>query len=191
LLSVPVLTLLTGVVFPLALAVPARVLFPHQSDGSLVVRDQVVVGSRLIGQADARPGDFHPRPSAAGAGYDATASGGTNLGPSNPRLREDVRKLAEAYRRHNGLPASTPIPIEAVTRSGSGLDPHISPSDAAIQITRVARVRNLSEEAVRRLVAAHVEGPQLGFLGSPRVSVLELNLALDEMTAAAAPSPVR
>ena len=191
LLSVPLLTLLTGIVFPLALAAPARLLFPHQSDGSLLVRDQVVVGSRLIGQADARPGDFHPRPSAAGDGHDATASGGTNLGPSNPRFREDVRKLAEAYRQSNEMPARAPVPIEAVTRSGSGLDPHISPSDAALQVARVARVRNLSEETVRRIVAAHTAGPQLGFLGSPRVSVLDVNLALDEMTAASPPAPGR
>jgi K+-transporting ATPase ATPase C chain len=127
LLSVPLLTLLTGVVFPLALAIPARLMFPHQSDGSLVVRDQVVLGSALIGQANARPGDFHPRPSAAGSGYDATASGGTNLGPTNLRLREDVRTLAEAYRRQNGLAPHAPVPNDAVTRSGSGLDPHISP----------------------------------------------------------------
>ena len=191
LLSVPVLTLLTGVVFPLILATPARLLFPHQADGSLIVRDQVVVGSRLIGQADARPGDFHPRPSAAGDGYDATASGGTNLGPANHRLREDVRKLAEAYRQSNEMPGHAPIPIDAVTRSGSGLDPHISPSNAALQITRIARVRNLSEETVRRIVAAHTEGRQFGVLGSPRVSVLELNLALDQMTASSAPNPGR
>ena len=118
LLSVPVLTLLTGVVFPLALAAPARLLFPQQSAGSLVVRDRVVVGSRLIGQADARPGDFHPRRSAAVSGYDAIASGGTNLGPINPRLREDVRTLAEDYRPLNGHPASALVGAEAIHRPG-------------------------------------------------------------------------
>ncbi|MDR3634926.1 MAG: potassium-transporting ATPase subunit KdpC [Isosphaeraceae bacterium] len=191
LLSIPVLTVLTGVIFPLALAVPARLLFRHQSNGSLLVRDRVVIGSRLIGQADARPGDFHPRPSAAGAGYDATASGGTNLGPASLRLREDVRKLADDYRRENGLSASAPVPVDAVTRSGSGLDPHISPSNAALQVARVARERSLSEDAVRRLVTEHTAGPQFGFLGSPRVSVLELNLALDKMKIFAAPTSER
>ncbi len=187
LLSVPLLTLLTGVVFPIALAAPARLLFPHQSEGSLVVRDQFVVGSRLIGQADARPGDFHPRSSAAGSGYDATASGGTNLGPLNPRLHRDVRALADNYRRLNGLTASALVPIDAVTRSGSGLDPHISPSNAVLQLARVARMRHLNEQTVRRLVAEHTAGPQFGWLGSSRVSVLELNLALDKMTVSAAP----
>jgi K+-transporting ATPase ATPase C chain len=187
LFSVPLLTLLTGVVYPLALAGPARLLFPRQCAGSLVVRDHVVVGSRLIAQSETRPGAFHPRPSAAGAGYDATASGGTNLGPSNPKLLQDVRQLAEDYRRQNGLPAGGPVPVDAVTRSGSGLDPHISPVNAALQVPRVARERCLSEEAVRRLVAEHTAGPQLGFLGAPQVSVLELNLALDKVTATPAP----
>jgi potassium-transporting ATPase KdpC subunit len=199
LLSVPLLSLLTGLVFPIALAVPARLLFPSQSKGSLIVRDDIVVGSRLIGQISTRPGDFHPRPSAAGGGYDATASGGTNLGPANSKLRDGapddsatpkvdesfsgVRQLAEEFRRRNGLPGSTPLPIDAVTRSGSGLDPHISPSNAALQVARVARERNLSEKTVRQLVDEHTYGRQLGFLGSPRVSVLELNFALDRATA--------
>ena len=207
LLSVPLLAFLTGIAFPLALAVPARLLFPRQAAGSLVIRDQVVVGSRLIGQDNARPGCFHPRPSAAGGGYDATASGGTNLGPMNPRLREGaeddpatssidesfagVRQLAQDYRRRNGLPAGTAIPIDAVTRSGSGLDPHISPANAALQIARVARERKLDEETVRRLVDEHTRGRQLGFLGAPRVAVLELNLALDRATDPSTPSSTR
>jgi K+-transporting ATPase ATPase C chain len=207
LISVPLLALLTGIAFPLALAVPARVLFPRQADGSLIVRDRVVVGSRLIGQNNTAPAYFHPRPSAAGSGYDATASGGTNLGPANPRLRDGarddpstpeidesfagVRQLAEDYRRRNGLAAGTPIPIDAVTRSGSGLDPHISPANAAFQVARVARRRGLSEETVRRLVAEHTHGRSLGILGAPWVAVLELNLALDGATTLSDPAPIR
>ena len=128
------------------------------------------------------------RPIAAGSGYDGTASGGTNVGPNNPKLRNGagdfagIRQLAEEYRQRNGLAPDAPIPIDAVTRSGSGLDPHITPANAALQIVRVARARGLSEETVRRVVANHTEGPQLGFLGKPRVSVLELNLALDQVS---------
>ena len=199
LLSVPLLTLLTGVVFPLALAALARPLFPRQAGGSLIVRDRVV-GSELIGQDFTGPGYFHPRPSAAGRGYDAAASGGTNLGPANPKLRDGtrddpatpgvdesfagVRELAEGYRTRNGLAPDAAVPVDAVTRSGSGLDPHISPDNAALQVPRVARARRLSEEAVRRLVAEHTRGRQFGILGEPRVAVLPLNLALDR----AAPS---
>jgi K+-transporting ATPase ATPase C chain len=190
-----VLTLLTGVLFPLALALLVRPLFPRQAGGSLIVRGRVV-GSVLIGQAFTGPGYFHPRPSAAGRGYEGTASGGTNLGPAHPRLRDGssddpatpdadesfagVRELAEAYRARNGLPLDTPIPVDAVTRSGSGLDPHISPENADLQAPRVARSRHMSEEEVRRLVRNHTEGRQLGILGQPRVDVLGLNLELDE-----------
>ncbi|HKI32873.1 MAG TPA: potassium-transporting ATPase subunit KdpC [Gemmataceae bacterium] len=179
LLGVPLLTLLTGAVFPLVLAAFARPLFPDRADGSLIVRDGVVVGSELIAQNFSRPGYFHPRPSSAGDGYDAAASNGSNLGPANPKLREAVRDLAEAYRHTNGLPPDAAVPIDAVTRSGSGLDPHISPANAALQTARVARERRLAEEDVRRLVAEHTLGPQLGFLGAPHVNVLALNLALD------------
>ena len=198
LLSVPLLSIVTGLVFPIALAVPARLLFPGQSRGSLIVRDGEVVGSRLIGQSGKGPGDFHSRPSAAGGGYDALASGGTNLGPANPKLRDGasddpatptldesfagVRQLATEFRLENGLPTTFPVPIDAVTRSGSGLDPHISVANATLQIARVARERRLSQEQVRQLVRAHTLGPQLGFLGSARVSVLELNLKLDGLT---------
>jgi K+-transporting ATPase ATPase C chain len=146
-----------------------------------------VVGSRLIGQDFIGPEWFQPRPSAAGNGYDGTASGGTNLGPNNPKLKEGaasfagIRALAAQYRQRNGLAPDTPIPIDAVTRSGSGLDPDISPANAFLQVARVARERKLDERAVRRLVAEHVVEPQLGFLGEPRVSVLELNLALDRL----------
>jgi len=197
LLSIVVLTLLTGIAFPLAVAVLAFPLFTRQAEGGLITRDGVVVGAQLIGQQFSSPEYFHPRPSAAGDGYDATASGGTNLGPANPKLRDGVpgdsastgsskpfagvRELAEAYRRTNGLPALAAVPIDAVTRSGSGLDPHISPANAALQVPRVARQRKLSEEAVRRLVAEHTQGRQCGFLGEPRVAVLPLNLALDQL----------
>jgi K+-transporting ATPase ATPase C chain len=196
LLSLVMLTLLTGIAFPLAVAV-LTLPFSHQAHGSLMTRDGVVVGAELIGQNFTSPAYFHPRPSAAGAGYDATASGGTNLGPANPKLRDGVpgdaastgagkafagvRELAEAYRHSNGLPPQAAVPIDAVTRSGSGLDPHISPVNAALQVPRVARARKLSEETVRRLVAEHTQGRQLGFLGEPRVAVLPLNLALDQL----------
>jgi K+-transporting ATPase ATPase C chain len=191
------LTLLTGIVFPLALAGLAFPLLSHQAEGSLVTRDGTVVGSELIGQDFSSPGYFHPRPAAAGDGYDATASGGTNLGPANPKLRDGVkgdpdvtgkrksftgvRELAEIYRQSNGLPPGSAVPIDAVTRSGSGLDPHISPANAALQVARVARERKLDEEEVRRLVAEHTQGRQFGFLGEPRVAVLPLNLALDRL----------
>jgi K+-transporting ATPase ATPase C chain len=180
------LTVLTGCIFPLALFAVARLFFPSQAAGNLVTGNGVVIGSRLIGQDFSRPEYFHPRPSAAGTGYDGTSSGGTNLGPSNHKLIEDVRQLAEDYRRRNGLPPDATVPIDAVTRSGSGLDPHISPADAALQIPRVARARGLSEDAVRGLLAGQTHGPQLGFMGSARVPVLDLNLALDQ-TAPLAP----
>lgn len=138
-----------------------------------------MIGSELIGQQFTRPEYFHPRPSAAGSGYDGTASGGSNLGPYDQKFQDGVRKMAEEYRRDNGLSTDVPIPVDAVTRSASGLDPHISPQNAALQAPRVARARGWSEEAVRRLVESYTSGRQFGILGSQRVSVLELNLALD------------
>jgi K+-transporting ATPase ATPase C chain len=186
-LSVLVLTVLSGVVFPLLLFAFARPLFPHQTSGSLIRRGEAVVGSELIGQDFERPEYFQPRPSAAGSGYDGTASGGTNLGPNNPRLVNGssdfagIRQLSQGYRERNGLASDAPIPIDAVTRSGSGLDPHISLANALLQVPRVARARVLNEEPLRRLVMDHLEGPQFGFLGSQRVSVLRLNVALDQM----------
>jgi K+-transporting ATPase ATPase C chain len=202
LVGILLLTLLTGIAFPLALAALAIPLFPHQAKGSLLASNQAVIGSELIGQPFAGPEYFHPRPSAAGDGYDATASGGTNLGPANLKLRAGelgnssgtekgksfigVDGLAKAYRQRNGLPENAPLPIDAVTRSGSGLDPHISPANAALQIRRVARERQLDEGAVRQLVAEHTQRRQLGFLGEPRVAVLPLNLALDRLAPRAA-----
>jgi K+-transporting ATPase ATPase C chain len=179
-LGVILLTLLTGCVFPLGLFAIGRLLFHDAAEGSVLTRDGIVIGSRLIGQDFRRPEYFHARPSAAGTGYDGASSGGTNFGPSNPKLIEDIRRLAEEYRRDNGLPPDATVPIDAVTRSGSGLDPHISTANAALQVSRVAHARALSEEAVRRLLGDHTQGRQLGFLGSPRVSVLDLNLALDQ-----------
>jgi potassium-transporting ATPase KdpC subunit len=181
------LTVVTGGLFPLIVFGVGRALFPYQADGSLVRRDGVVVGSGLIGQGFARPEYFQPRPSAAGAGYDATQSSGTNLSPTNPKEIEAVRQSAEAYRKLNGLAPDAVVPIDAVTSSASGLDPHISPENAALQISRVAGARGVAETLVTRLVAEHTEGPQLGFMGAPRVSVLALNLALDQT----APVPKR
>ncbi len=181
-LAAPLLILLTGVLFPLLLAGLARPLFPRQADGSLLEREGVIVGSELIGQGFADPGYFHPRGSAAGKGYDGLASGGSNLSPTNPKLQDDVSHHAEEYRLQNGLPADAVLPVDAVTRSGSGLDPHISPANAELQVPRVARQRRLSEEQVRGLVAQHTRGRQLGVLGEPCVEVLPLNLALDRLT---------
>lgn len=178
-LGVVSLTLLTGCVFPWSLFALGRLLFPGQANGSLLTRGGVVVGSEWIGQNFTRPEYFQPRPSAAGTGYDGISSGGTSLGPFNPKLIDDVRQLAKDYRERNGLPPDSTIPIDAVTRSGSGLDPHISPANAELQIARVARARSLDEQAVRSLVSSSTQAPQLGFLGDERVSVLDLNLALD------------
>ena len=181
------LTVLTGCIFPLLLFAIACPLFPRQVKGSLVTRDGVAVGSELVGQAFTKPEYFHSRPSAAGSGYDGTASGGTSLGPNNSKLINGeenfagIRQLAEEYRRENALPPDAPIPIDAVTRSGSGLDPHISVPNAVLQVPRVARSRGLREEVVGHLVAEYTEGRQLGIFGEPRVSVLMLNLALDQI----------
>jgi K+-transporting ATPase ATPase C chain len=181
-LAVLLLTALTGIVFPLVVTGLARVLFPRQGAGSLIWRDGRVVGSELIGQGFRARGYFHPRPSAAGTGYDGASSGGSNLGPLNPKLTEGddgIARLAAAYRRENGLTSESRLPADAVTRSGSGLDPHISPANAALQAPRVAQARHLPLDAVSRLVAAHTEPRQWLFLGEPRVNVLALNLALD------------
>jgi len=172
-------TVLVGVVYPLAVTGVARIAFPSKSQGSLVRERGVVVGSRLIGQAFSGPRYFQPRPSAAGAGYDATASAASNLGPSNSLLLADVRARVAAYRRLNGLAANTPVPVDAVTASASGLDPEISPANARLQAPRVAGARNLPLVRVLALVRAHTDGCSLDFLGEPGVNVLELNLALD------------
>jgi K+-transporting ATPase ATPase C chain len=171
-----VLTLLLGVVYPLAVTGLAQLLFPDQARGSLLRRDGKVVGSRLIGQPFSGPGYFHSRPSAAGAGYDPLASGGTNLGPTSHKLADQVGAAAAAARaEHPGAP----VPVDLVTSSGSGLDPHLTPAAAEFQVPRVGRERGMPEDVVRQLVQRHTEARQWGVLGEPRVNVLELNLDLD------------
>jgi K+-transporting ATPase ATPase C chain len=194
-MSVLVLTLLTGFLFPALITVIAKAAFPAQAEGSLIERDGKVIGSSLIGQNFSAPRYFHPRPSAAGSGYDAAASSGTNLGPTSSKLLKGIPddpatkdtdesfagipQLAAAYRTENGLAKDTTLPADAVTRSASGLDPHISPTNAALQATRVAKARGLSTDQVTELIAQNTEGRQFGLLGEPRVNVLRLNLALD------------
>ena len=171
-----VTTLLLGIVYPLVVTGIAQVVFPDKANGQLIRRDGKVVGSRLIGQGFSSPGYFHGRPSAAGTGYDAANSAGTNLGPTNKKLIDAVKAGVDAARLENG---SAPVPIDLVTSSASGLDPHVSPASAAFQVSRIARERSVSVAEIQRLVDAHAEGRQLGFLGEPVVNVLELNLALD------------
>jgi K+-transporting ATPase ATPase C chain len=170
---------LTGIAYPLAMTGAAQVAFPNRADGWLVKRDGRVVGSRLIGQNFSGARYFHPRPSAAGDGYDAMSSSASNLGPTNPDLIAEVRKRVAAYRADNRVPAGTAVPADAVTASGSGLDPHISTANARLQAPRVARVRGMSVSAVLDLLDEHTDGRSLGFLGEAGVNVLELNLALD------------
>jgi K+-transporting ATPase ATPase C chain len=173
-----VTTAMLGLAYPLIVTGLAQVLFPDRANGQLIVKQGRLVGSRIIGQPFSSPGYFRSRPSDAGpAGYDPTASGGSNLGPTNRRLVARVRANVQAALKEN---RSAPVPIDLVTSSGSGLDPHISPAAVAFQIPRVARERGIDEAAVRRLAAAFSEGRQFGVLGEPRVHVLLLNLALDE-----------
>jgi K+-transporting ATPase ATPase C chain len=180
------LTLITGLVLSGLLLAVSQLVFPHRARGSLLKQNGTAIGSELIAQPFTRPEYFHPRPSAAGSGYDATSSGGTNLGSYNPKLLDGapgfagIRQLAEDYRKDNRLAPDAVIPVDAVTRSASGLDPDISPRNAELQLARVAGARGVNEEAVRRVVTTYTRRPQMGFLGSPRVAVLELNLALDK-----------
>ncbi|GIW12144.1 MAG: K(+)-transporting ATPase subunit C [Chloroflexi bacterium] len=179
-LATVVLTLLTGLLYPLTLTGLAQLLFPFQANGSLLRNESgQVVGSVLIGQAFQRPEYFHPRPSAAGAGYDAMASGASHLGPTSRALVAGVQERVVAYRQENGLPPEALVPTDAVTASGSGLDPHISLANALLQVPRVARARGLPESEVRALVEQMAEGRTLGIFGEPRVNVLLLNRALE------------
>jgi K+-transporting ATPase ATPase C chain len=175
-----VLTVLTGVIYPIAMAGLAHLLFPRQAAGSLIEKDGKPIGSQLIGQNFASPRYFHGRPSAAGdKGYDASNSGGSNLGPTNKALIENVRMRLSALLEQNPETVASLVPVDLVTASASGLDPDITPQAAEIQVARIAKARGLSDDAVRRLVREHTESRQLGILGEPRVNVLELNLALD------------
>jgi K+-transporting ATPase ATPase C chain len=171
-------TVVFGLGYPLLVTLLADALFPHKADGSLILKDGQVIGSELLSQSFTSDRYFHPRPSAAGNGYDPTSSGGSNLAQSNAklvqRIQGDIDKLAAAN-------PGKPVPIDLVTTSGSGLDPDITPDGALYQAPRVARARGLSEDRVRTLIEKHITGRQLGFLGEPRVNVLELNLDLDTL----------
>jgi potassium-transporting ATPase KdpC subunit len=175
-LMTAVTTLLLGIIYPLAITGLAQALFADKANGQLIEQRGKVIGSRIIGQGFSSPGYFRSRPSAAGSGYDAAGSAGSQLGPTNKRLIDNVKANVEAARKENG---TAPVPVDLVTTSASGLDPHLSPAAADFQVGRVARERGMSEADVRAVVAAHTEGRQLGVLGEPRVNVLELNLALD------------
>jgi K+-transporting ATPase ATPase C chain len=179
-----VITVLTGLVYPLVVTGLSQAFFPHQANGSLITVNGKIVGSSLIGQKFTRPEYFHGRPSGAGDGYDAANSGATNLGPTNQalvnRVRDDIKKFRQENPTYTG-----PIPADLLTSSASGLDPHISPASAYAQIDRVAKARGSSADAVRQAIDRHVEGRQFGIFGEPRVNVLELNLDLDHTFAAA------
>src|SRR5271169_4687783 len=171
-----VTTVLFGLIYPLVVTGLSQLLFPEKANGQLIQRNGKLVGSRIIGQSFTGPGYFHSRPSSAGTGYDATSSGGSNLGPTNKALLDRVK--ADVEKAHQENPSAL-IPADLVTASGSGLDPDISPASAEFQIPRIARERQLSESDLRALVARYTQPRQFGILGEPRVNVLQLNLALD------------
>jgi potassium-transporting ATPase KdpC subunit len=173
------LAVLLCAVYPLVVWAIGQMVFPEKANGSLLVEDGTVIGSRILAQGFTGERYFHPRPSAAGIGYDATASGGSNLGPISRKLIDAVRQRAEDYRKENGLSPEAPIPADAVTASASGLDPHISAENALLQAKRVALARGMSDEGIRRRIAEYTEERTLWVFGEPRVNVLVLNLALD------------
>lgn len=176
-----VFTVLTGILYPLAVTGVAQLLLRDKANGSLIVRDGQIVGSAQLGQQFTEARYFHPRPSSAGDGYDASQSSGSNLGPTNQHLLADVAARVDAYRRDNNLPPGTRVPVDAVTGSASGLDPAISVANAGLQAARVAQVRHVPVERVRQLINENTDGRGLGFLGEPAVNVLNLNLALDRL----------
>lgn len=176
-------TILLGIVYPLVVTGIAQILFPKQANGQLIQKGNKTVGSRIIGQGFVGAGYFHSRPSAAGNGYDAANSGGSNLGPTNQKLIDRVKgdvTAAQADNHGSSSSASATVPIDLVTTSASGFDPHITPAAAEYQLTRVAKERGATLDQLRALLAKHTEGRQLGILGEPRVNVLGLNLELDE-----------
>ena len=179
LMATLLLVILLCGIYPSLVWMLGQGLFPEESNGSLWVRDGTVVASNLLAQGFTDPKYFHPRPSAAGQGYDATASGGSNLGPTSKKLVDGVRRRVTDYRLENGLPANTIVPADAVTTSASGLDPHISVKNARLQANRVAKARSFRVERVWEKIDKHTEGRTLGILGEPRVNVLALNLDLD------------
>lgn len=181
LLLTVVLVIITGVIYPFFMTGAAQLLFHDQANGSLIKVNGQVVGSSLIGQQFTKPRYFHDRPSAAGAGYDASNSGGTNLGPTNATLLKNTIAQANAIRKEEGLPPNYVLPADAVSSSASGLDPDISPAYADLQVPRVARVRGLSQDQVRALVQKYTSDRTFGVLGEPGVNVLRLNLALDQL----------
>ena len=172
-----VTTVLLGIIYPLLVTGLSQVLFHDKANGQLISRNGEIIGSRIIGQTFAGPGYLHSRPSAAGNGYDAANSGGTNYGPTNQKLIDRVKADTQRLQGEN---PDAPVPVELVTTSASGLDPELSPAGAEFQIPRIARERGLSEDQVRAIIAQHTKRRQLGFLGEPRVNVLEVNMALDE-----------
>lgn len=175
-LMTAVTTVLLGIIYPLVVTGLAQLIFPRKANGQLITQNGAVVGSAIIGQGFSGPGYFHSRPSAAGNGWDAANSGGSNLGPTNQKLLDRVK--GDVANAQSDSP-STPVPIDLVTTSASGFDPHITPAAAEFQLARVAKVRGANVDEIRALVAKHTEGRQLGFLGEPRVNVLQLNLDLD------------
>ena len=174
-----VTTLLFGIIYPLVMTGIAGLLFPHQANGSLILQNGQVIGSELIAQSFTSDKYFHPRPSAAGNGYDATSSGGTNLAQSNAKLATRIQGDIDTLQKQN---PGKPVPIDMVTTPGSGLDPDVTPDNAFYQVSRVAKARGISEDKIRELISQHVAQRQLGLFGEPRVNVLELNLALDQLS---------